>query len=170
MSQQGERSIHPSTIPVAARAYQGRRAGVISRVVASAVDLCVVIAIVAVLYGIISGVVFLLHPRSFSFPAGLGWSIPTVSSVVAVPYLVASWCTTGRTYGDALLGLRVVSNDGKRLNLVVAVLRALAYVIFPIGLGWVAVSRENRSVQDIVLGTSVVYDWAPNPDTVIVPR
>ena len=28
-----------------------------------------------------------------------------------------------------------------------------------IGLLWVALSRENRSVQDLVLRTSVVYDW-----------
>jgi hypothetical protein len=32
-------------------------------------------------------------------------------------------------------------------------------VLFPILLLWVAVSRQNRSVQDLVLRTSVVYDW-----------
>jgi hypothetical protein len=30
---------------------------------------------------------------------------------------------------------------------------------FPIGLLWVAVSRENRSAQDLALRTSVIYDW-----------
>jgi hypothetical protein len=30
--------------------------------------------------------------------------------------------------------------------------------IFPIGLLWVLVSQENRSVQDVLLRTSVVYD------------
>jgi hypothetical protein len=29
--------------------------------------------------------------------------------------------------------------------------------LFPIGLLWVLVSRENRSVQDLMLRTSVVY-------------
>jgi hypothetical protein len=30
--------------------------------------------------------------------------------------------------------------------------------LFPIGLVWVLVSGENRSVQDVLLRTSVVYD------------
>jgi hypothetical protein len=32
-------------------------------------------------------------------------------------------------------------------------------VTFPIGILWVAMSHENRSVQDVVLRTSVIYDW-----------
>jgi hypothetical protein len=31
--------------------------------------------------------------------------------------------------------------------------------VFPIGLLWTAVSRENRSLADLLLRTSVVYDW-----------
>ena len=30
---------------------------------------------------------------------------------------------------------------------------------FPVGLFWVAFSRENRSLQDVVLRTSVIHDW-----------
>jgi hypothetical protein len=38
-------------------------------------------------------------------------------------------------------------------------------MVFPIGVLWVAVNRENRSVQDIVLRTSVVYEWTSHaPD------
>jgi hypothetical protein len=36
--------------------------------------------------------------------------------------------------------------------------RALLCVLFPVGLLWVLLSGENRSVQDVVLRTSVVYD------------
>lgn len=32
-------------------------------------------------------------------------------------------------------------------------------MFFTIGLLWVAVSRENRSAQDLALRTSVIYDW-----------
>jgi hypothetical protein len=35
------------------------------------------------------------------------------------------------------------------------------YAAFPLGLAWVAVSRDSRSVQDLLLRTSVVYDWLP---------
>jgi hypothetical protein len=31
----------------------------------------------------------------------------------------------------------------------------------PVGLFWVAVSSQSRSVQDLFLRTSVVYDWQP---------
>jgi len=52
-----------------------------------------------------------------------------------------------------------------RLRLAGAFMRAVLCVIFPVGLAWVLVSRHNRSLQDVVLRTSVVYDWLgePNP-------
>jgi len=35
-------------------------------------------------------------------------------------------------------------------------------VAFPIGLFWVVVDPRQRSLQDRVLATSVVYDWQPH--------
>ena len=67
----------------------------------------------------------------------------------------------GRTYGCHVLGLRVVSYRGSRMRPLGALLRAVFCVFFPIGLLWCAASRANRSVQDVVLRTSVVYDWEP---------
>jgi len=32
-------------------------------------------------------------------------------------------------------------------------------VFFPVGVFWVVLSPERRSVQDVVLRTVVVYDW-----------
>ncbi len=164
MTQSRDPAPNPSAVPPAARAYQGRRAGVVSRLIANVVDLLVVIGILAAIYGITVGIAFLLHPRSFHLPAGLGWSIPVIGFVIAVPYLTLTWHATGRSYGDALLGLRVVSRNGGRMRFAVALLRAVVCVLFPIGFFWVAVSRANRSVQDILLRTSVVYDWKLTAD------
>jgi uncharacterized RDD family membrane protein YckC len=79
------------------------------------------------------------------------------------------WSTTGRTYGKHLLGLRVVNHDGQRLRIVGAAVRATFCLVFLIGFLWVAVSGQNRSIQDMVLRTSVIYDWtrrnAPGPGT-----
>lgn len=151
----------PSPVPGPARGYQGRPAGVVTRLTAGLLDLLVSIGIVAAIYGGWAGLLFLVQPRSFRWPDGLGWSIPVIGFVVVTPYLALSWSATGRTYGDALLGLRVVSRHGHRLRLPRALLRAVLCVLFPIGLLWTAVSRANRSVQDVLLRTSVIYDWAP---------
>jgi uncharacterized RDD family membrane protein YckC len=81
-------------------------------------------------------------------------------------YFTVSWATTGRTYGDHLLGLRVVNFRGQRLRWPGSVVRAGFCIVLPIGLYWAVVSSTNRSLQDTVLRTSVVYDWtARRPPT-----
>ena len=45
------------------------------------------------------------------------------------------------------------------LKVLVALLRAVMYTFFAVGLVWCAVSPRRRSVQDILVGTSVIYDW-----------
>jgi hypothetical protein len=37
--------------------------------------------------------------------------------------------------------------------------RAVVYVVFPLGLLWSAVSSSRRSLQDVLVGSVVVYDW-----------
>jgi uncharacterized RDD family membrane protein YckC len=147
---------HPSAVPVPARPYQGRRAGIVTRCAAAVVDGLVVAAIVAGLYLGVAGVIFVLNPTDFHWPHHLWWSTLVVWFVIAVPYLTLTWCTTGRSYGDAVFGVRVVNAKGQRLS-------------FPAGLFWVIVSRQNRSVQDVVLRTSAIYDWMPQPQVVPPP-
>jgi uncharacterized RDD family membrane protein YckC len=55
--------------------------------------------------------------------------------------------------------LRVVNSKGQRLHPFAAIVRASLCVILPIGLLWVLVSGQNRSLQDLFLRTSVIYDW-----------
>jgi uncharacterized RDD family membrane protein YckC len=80
--------------------------------------------------------------------------------VVLTAYLAVGWVSTGQTFGGRLLGLRVVDRHGRRLGPGLALARSVLCVLFPILLFWVVLSRENRSVQDILLRTSVVYDWS----------
>ena len=74
-------------------------------------------------------------------------------------YLTGSWAMTGRSYGATLLGLRVLSRRGKIPGWALAFVRAVFCLFFPIGLFWVILSPERRSIQDVVLRTVVVYDW-----------
>jgi len=55
--------------------------------------------------------------------------------------------------------VRVVNYKGAKLRWVGAFVRALFCTIFPVGLFWVIVSSSNRSVQDVVMRTNVIYDW-----------
>ena len=57
-----------SPVPREARALQGRRAGVVTRTLAAGVDAAVVAVTLLSLYLGYAGVLFLLDPRSFSFP------------------------------------------------------------------------------------------------------
>ena len=111
------------------------------------------------LYAAWAAVSFLLRPRSFHFPdPGQGWLLTALLCLLTA-YLALGWMTTGQTVGDRLLGLRVVNRHARLPGAGLALLRAVLCVLFPILLFWVAVSRQNRSVQDLLLRTSVVYDW-----------
>jgi uncharacterized RDD family membrane protein YckC len=138
---------------------RGSFAGIVSRTAAMVIDFAIVSVVLAVTYLVFTAVRFVLRPRSFTFPAPTLSSVTLVGALAAVIYFTICWTTSGRTYGDVLLGLRVVTRRGDRLHLIVAVLRALACVIFPLGLFWCGVDRSRRSLQDVLLRTRVIYDW-----------
>jgi uncharacterized RDD family membrane protein YckC len=146
-------------VPAEARPFQGQRAGIVTRTVANVVDFLLVVGVVAGGYAAWCAVTFLLSPPRFSFPAPSFLALLLCYGVVLFVYLTVSWATTGRTYGDHLLGLRVVNSRGERMRWAGAVLRSGFCVVLPIGLYWAVLSPKGRSVQDAVLRTSVIYDW-----------
>lgn len=149
------------SLPAEVRSWQGNRAGIVSRVLACAIDLGVVLATLAAGYLAVSGLAFVINPVSFRFPTPQRLILLGVASVLMVLYLTTSWTGGGRTYGDRVLGLRVVDRRGQPLHVGRAVLRAVFYTLLPVGLLWVAVDRGRRSVQDLALRTMVIYDWSP---------
>ena len=150
-------------IPREARGFQGKRAGVVTRFVAGAVDIGVTALILVIGYvGICVGA-FLLPPPGFATPSISAAPAIVIGYVVMTLYLTLTWFTGGRSYGCHLMGLRVVGWRGRRIRLVTALLRAGFLVAFPIGFFWVIISPANRSIQDVVLRTSVVYDWDVRP-------
>ena len=155
------RSIAPE-LPAAA--VPTRPAGIVSRGVAAAIDTVAVVAIVAGIYLGTAFVKLLLRPREFTWPAYNVFFSMAAFLVVAIAYLTFFWSTSGRTVGSALLGVRVLSTRGRRVNWLVAFLRAIFCALFPIGLFWVLVNpRKRRSIQDIVLRTGVTYEAIVRP-------
>ena len=87
-------------------------------------------------------------------------------------YATWAWAYLGRTFGDHLMGVRVVDLQGDRLGVKRAALRSLACVAFPFGMLWVPISRDDRSLQDLLLRTEVIYDWvsgSPSPSPSSAP-
>lgn len=145
-------------LPARARPFQGLRAGPVSRALASALDVGVVALVTA---GLVMGwsLIESLGDGTFavSTPGPLG--VFLLGEFLLVLYLWIGWATTGRTVGKQIMGLRVVNHRGELMRPGGGLLRALACVVFPLGLAWTLVSSHNRSLQDVVLQTSVIYDW-----------
>lgn len=149
-----------SAVPPLARPYQGRVAGLVSRSVSGVVDAAVVVVALVLGAGAVTGVRFLLHPRGFEATAIA--PVPSLSlGLIALSlYLAASWAVVGRTVGGRLMGLRVVDRRGRLLGPLRAVVRAILCVLVPVGLLGCVVGASRRSLQDWLLATRVVYDWA----------
>ena len=148
-----------SVLPPAANEVQGQRAGVVTRTIVMLVDAAVVAATIGVAYLAWAAVRFMRRPVDFSWPTVTFGTVIVASVALCVLYLTVTWSATGRSVGKRLMGLRVVGRDGERLHLIRAFLRAVTCTLFPILLYWAAVSSQNRSIQDLVLRTSVIYDW-----------
>jgi uncharacterized RDD family membrane protein YckC len=155
-------SVRPAPVPVPGVAPSPPgHAGVVTRLLAAAVDTVAVVVVAALLDLGAAGARFLWSPVNFRWPQPTTFVVVVVLLVVAVVYLAAGWALAGRTYGAKLMGLRVLSSRYELLGWIRSVLRALVCVLWPVGLLWCGVSRTRRSVADLVVRTVVVYDAGP---------
>ena len=146
-------------IPPKARAFQGLRAGVVSRSIAGGIDYAVVATATIGTYVGVVVLLFLIDPRDFTPITWTFGEFLLLGLLYMLVYLTIAFATSGRTIGARLMGLRVVGRKGSRMRWLPALLRAGFCAVFPIGVFWCAVSRENRSIQDVVLRTSVIHEW-----------
>jgi uncharacterized RDD family membrane protein YckC len=146
-------------LPRQARPFQGHRAGIVTRVLANVLDVGVTLVVLGLLYLGWAAVLFVVSPASFSFPDVSFLLVLAAGALVMWVSFTVSWATTGRTTGARIMGVRVVNYRGERMRWGGAALRAAFCLGFLPGLFWAVVSSENRSLQDTVLRTSVIYDW-----------
>jgi uncharacterized RDD family membrane protein YckC len=144
-----------------ARSSPPVHAGVVTRLLAAAVDAVVVVLLTALLDLAAAGARFLWSPVDFRWPRPTMAVTVVALLLVAVVYLAAGWALTGRTYGSRLMGLRVLSSRRQLLGWTRSILRALMSVLWPLGLLWCGISRTRLSLADVVLRTVVVYDVQP---------
>ena len=144
-----------------AAALQGENAGFVSRAVADVIDFFVAQAI---FFGTVLGIGLLRYILGSSTHL-TDWQ-PSPVAVVIIQYwllvlvFTVGWGGGGRTLGKGILGLRVTRADGRPLGFLRAFLRGVLCAGAPWILGFVALSRKNRGIHDVLLGTHVTYDWA----------
>jgi uncharacterized RDD family membrane protein YckC len=146
------------------RVMQGQNAGFVTRLTANVVDgLLLTVTWVGLLL-FIGLVRFVAHPlRGFELPAPPTWVSGLTLCVLAILYFTVTWGGSGRSIGKRMAGLRVTGPGSQPLGGGRAFLRATLCVVFPIGFLWLLVSARSQSLYDIVLSTSVVYDWGFRP-------
>ena len=141
---------------------RGDRAGIVSRGLAAVVDVATIVAVQLLIYAGATAIGFIWSSDGFKAPALQPFALFAASAGLTVVYLTVGWALAGRTYGASVLGIRVVDALGGAPGWARSGLRALCCLAFPVGILWVAVSTERRSVQDLLLRTNVVYDWHRN--------
>lgn len=141
----------------------GSYAGFVSRFAAWMIDMGIILGS---LYGtalVVSTIVALFSLEQPSFPVLPPLVFAVSFSAWTFVYLFVGWSVWGKTFGKAILGLRVLSKDGQRLPPVRCAVRVLGYVVsslfFFMGYVWIAISRRRRGWHDHLAGSCVVYDW-----------
>jgi uncharacterized RDD family membrane protein YckC len=148
-----------------ARGLQGTRAGFVSRVLATAVDVAVILLVETAIVAFVALVRWVITADDIDIGPPRGVVAPLLTVALTVGYLGYLWTTTGRTIGEQVLGLRTVTEHGSRVPWLRAYVRACLTVAFPIGLLWIVISRKNASVQDLLCRTAVIYDWVYHAPT-----
>jgi len=136
-------------------------AGIVTRTLACVLDALVVVMMLIALWAGWSVVTFLARPARFTLPSPSWALVVLVGSSAAIVYLAAGWGVSGRTYGAQVLGLRVMRTGLRPLGWPRSLLRSVTCVVFPLGLAWTVLDRGNRSLQDVLCASTVVYDWVP---------
>jgi uncharacterized RDD family membrane protein YckC len=81
--------------------------------------------------------------------------------LIVLVYFVFFWTFLGQTPGKALLGLRIVRRDGRRLSVWRSFVRYVAYWVsaIPLFLGfiWILFDRRHEGWHDKIAGTNVIY-------------
>jgi uncharacterized RDD family membrane protein YckC len=149
-----------TTLRERAAPHLGRRAGIVSRISANALDLVVVFVIYFAALITFAGVRFIATPKPLSMPHPPNWVSAIVLVAIEIFYLALGWSGERVTFGKGLVGLRVLSDHGQPISFWRGLVRAVVCTIIggPLLL-WAAVSKRNAALYDYPLKTAVVYEW-----------
>jgi uncharacterized RDD family membrane protein YckC len=150
------------TPPAAWVGMQGHYSGAISRLAAFAIDMAVSSGLFTLGLAGLSYIVQFLTGRQVAWNKG-DVIVAVVYAAWEFLYFAYSWAAGGKTFGMAVLGIRVVRADGADLGPRHAAARTLAlplsFLLLGLGLIPILLQREHRALHDLIAGTAVVYSW-----------
>lgn len=141
---------------------QGNYAGAVSRLFAYLVDLVVSTVVFALGLAITSLAVQVVTGHAIT------WNRSNIVIAIVFAgwqffYFGYSWAASGRTFGMAVLGIRVVRADGAGLEPWRGFLRSLvfplSFLFCGLGLLGIVVDRRHRALHDLIAGSAVIYAW-----------
>jgi uncharacterized RDD family membrane protein YckC len=157
-----ERAGDTSTPTVARESLQGHYAGFASRFTAYVVDAGTSTGLFMLALAAISFAVSVVTGKSISWTRNDTW-VGIAYLAWLFMYFAYSWAASGKTFGMALLGVRVLRSDGADASAWRAAVRTLALPLSFLlcGLGFVGIllGRERRALHDVIAGTVAVYSW-----------
>jgi uncharacterized RDD family membrane protein YckC len=141
---------------------EGHYAGIVSRFAAFTIDI-VTIAVLFALFGRVLEYVLsvLLRHRFELDDAGIAAAIAL--GIWVVLYFAYPIAVSGRTFGMAIVGVRVVRADGRALGSGRAVVRILvlplSFLLLGLGILLIVLRTDRRALHDLIAGSAVVYAW-----------
>jgi uncharacterized RDD family membrane protein YckC len=150
-----------------APSISGHYAGPLSRLAAIVLDWFTLVFVFGLAAALATWTVDLVLRRpDTGAPLGAPWG-SVLLALWALLYFVVPLAVTGRTFGKAVLGLRVVSRDGTPLHPRQALVRVLilpvSMVFLGLGLVGVVFGRERRTLHDVAARSTEVIDWGDRP-------
>jgi uncharacterized RDD family membrane protein YckC len=156
----------------------GHYAGLFTRVVAFVIDaliIAIAIAIIPWLGGILLNSIGI---GSFTTRWMAGVQRLLASGIFAAlftyTYYAFFWFFAGMTIGNAVMGIRIIRTNGKRVGPFRTLIRLIGYIIslIPLGLGffWILIDDRRQGWQDKLAGTFAVYSWEARPEEKLYSR
>mmetsp|Transcript_6290 Transcript_6290/g.15584 ORF Transcript_6290/g.15584 Transcript_6290/m.15584 type:complete len:471 (+) Transcript_6290:165-1577(+) len=148
------------------KAIQFRTCGGFNRLLYLAIDQSVLWCLTVLIWGITSKLteIFTNDPKwwvdNYKFMTTL-WVETLIFLAFAALYWIFLVGCFGRTIGMSLLGLLMVSRDGRRIGFAQVLIQVFLIPLNLLCFGWVAgfIRRDGNFLSDIIGGVTVVYAW-----------
>ena len=148
---------------------RGEYAGFISRLIAFGIDVAIVTVSLLALTWLLSAALSLFNlEQTYTMETLRAIAISGLAALLfTATYYIFFWTLAGQTPGKTLMGLRIVTVDGKPLTFGRSVRRFLGYIVsmfaFWLGFVWILVDNRRQGWHDKIAGTFVIYAWEARP-------